>query len=71
MRNGEASHGGHGGHGGGLGVGGQSSFGNSGAPGRELGATGKHRTEVTEATEGVWESVAKVLSVTPGHQGGN
>jgi hypothetical protein len=38
---GKASHGGHGGHGGGLGVGGQSSFGDSGAPGRELSATGE------------------------------
>jgi hypothetical protein len=59
----KASHRGHRGHRGGFGVGGQILSVASGRLCEKSGATEKHRTEVTEATEGDWGWVTKILSV--------
>jgi hypothetical protein len=48
----KASHRGHRGHRGGFAVGGQILSATPSRPGRELAPQGKHRTEVTEVTEG-------------------
>jgi hypothetical protein len=52
----------------GIGVGGQNSVGNTMAPGRGVGATGKHRTEATKVTE--WGLVLWIMLVSERHRPG-